>query len=193
MARIGAELRRQDFIEATVKVISEYGVANATTRRIAMAADSPLASLHYVFHTKDELFYAVYESLINMTQPTLEHVPAGTTTAESVAQMLRQLVRWFAARPDLATAQFELYIWTLRNNPEMASKIYAVSGEATEQAISRLSGSQLDKAALTTISRLFINLFDGLLLSWSAHCDLERLEAETETACQALELLVASY
>ncbi|WP_371234493.1 TetR/AcrR family transcriptional regulator [Pseudomonas sp. QE6] len=193
MARIGAELRRQDFIEATVKVIAEYGVANATTRRIAMAADSPLASLHYVFHTKDELFYAVYESLINMPQPTLEHVPAGATAAESVAQMLRQLVRWFAARPDLATAQFELYTWTLRNNPEMASKIYAVSGEATEQAIARFSGSQLDKAALTTISRLFINLFDGLLLSWSAHCDLERLEAETETACQALELLVASY
>lgn len=193
MARIGAELRRQDFIEATVKVIAEYGVANATTRRIAMAAGSPLASLHYVFHTKDELFYAVYESLINIPQPSLEHMPAGTTTAEYVAQMLRQLVRWFAAHPDLATAQFELYIWTLRNNPEMAGKIYAVSGEATEQAIDRITGSTLDKATLTTISGLLINLFDGLLLAWSAHCDLQRLEAETETACRALELLVASY
>src|SRR5690349_13291355 len=59
MARIGAEERRQDFIEATIKVIAEHGVANATTRRIAAAADSPLASLHYVFHTKDELFCAV--------------------------------------------------------------------------------------------------------------------------------------
>lgn len=50
MARIGADLRRQDFIEATLKVIAEHGVPNATTRRIAAAANSPLASLHYVFH-----------------------------------------------------------------------------------------------------------------------------------------------
>ena len=50
MARISARERRQDFIEATIKVITEHGVANATTRRIAEAAGSPLASLHYVFH-----------------------------------------------------------------------------------------------------------------------------------------------
>ncbi|MCP1603582.1 TetR/AcrR family transcriptional regulator [Pseudomonas citronellolis] len=193
MARVGAELRRQDFIEATVKVIAEHGVANATTRRIATAADSPLASLHYVFHTKDELFYAVYESLLNMPQQALEQVPAGANAAETTAEMLRQLVKWFTSHPDLATTQFELFCWTLRNNPEMAGKIYAEAGEATERVLGRVTSSQLDKAALTTISRLLINLFDGLLLAWSAHCDLERLEVETETACRALELLVANY
>ena len=77
MARVGAELRRQDFVEATVKVIAEHGVANATTRRIAAAADCPLATLHYVFRTKDELFYAVYESLFNLPHQALEHVAAG--------------------------------------------------------------------------------------------------------------------
>jgi AcrR family transcriptional regulator len=193
MARIGAELRRQDFIEATVKVIAEHGVANATTRRIAAAANSPLASLHYVFHTKDELFYAVYESLFNLPQQALEHVPVGATAAESTSEMLRRLVKWFTAHSDLATAQSELFFWTLRNNPEMASKIYSMAGEATERAIERITGSQLDQAALTSISRLLINLFDGLLLAWSGHGNLERLEAETETACRAVKLLVASY
>ncbi|MFJ4371320.1 TetR/AcrR family transcriptional regulator [Pseudomonas japonica] len=193
MARMGAELRRQDFIEATVKVIAEHGVANATTRRIAAAADSPLASLHYVFHTKDELFYAVYESLINMPQESLQHAPKGTTAAESVAEMLRQLVNWFTDHPELATTQFELFFWNLRNNPEMAAKIYTVSVQATEQAIAKVAGAQLDPVQLTTVSRLLINLFDGLLLAWSAHGDHERLENETETACQAVKLLVASY
>lgn len=82
MARMGAEMRRLDFIEATVKVIAEYGAANATTRRIAAQADSPLASLHYTFHTKDELFYAVYESLINTPRQSLE-VTAGGTAAQN--------------------------------------------------------------------------------------------------------------
>lgn len=193
MARIGAEERRQDFIEATIKVIAEYGIADATTRRIAAEADSPLASLHYVFHTKDELFYAAYESLIDMPQQLLKQVPKGSTTAESVGEMLRQLVNWFSAHPELATTQFELFFWNMRNNPEMATKIYAVSIEATQQAIRKITDDALDQAALTTISRLFLNLVDGLLLAWSAHGDHERLEIETETACKVVKLLVASY
>ncbi|HFI2224483.1 TPA: TetR/AcrR family transcriptional regulator [Pseudomonas aeruginosa] len=192
MARIGAEERRQDFIEATIKVIAEHGIANATTRRIAAAADSPLASLHYVFHTKEDLFYAVYESLINMPQRSLQ-APANALPAESVGEMLRQLVKWFIAHPERAITQFELFFWNLRNDPEMAAKIYTVSIEATQQAIQKATGDALDQAALTTVSRLLINLFDGLLLSWTAHGNLERLEAETETACQAVKLLVASY
>lgn len=193
MARIGADLRRQDFIEATVKVIAEHGVANATTRRIAVAANSPLASLHYVFHTKDELFYAVYESLFDLPHQALEHVPVGSTAAESTAEMLRRAIYWFTEHPDLARTQSELFFWTLRNNPEMAKKIYAMAVEATERAIKRITGSQLDQAKLTAISRLLINLMDGLLLGWSGHGDLDRLKEETETACQAVKLLVGSY
>ncbi|MBC9251184.1 TetR family transcriptional regulator [Pseudomonas alcaligenes] len=189
---MGAELRRQDFIEATVKVIAEHGVANATTRRIAAAANSPLASLHYVFHTKDELFYAVYESMFSVPQQALELEPSGATAAENAADMLRQMVKWFTAHPELATAQSELFFWTLRNKPEMASKIYSMAGEVTERAIERVTDSQLDRATLIRVSRLILNLVDGLLLGWSGHGDLKRLETETETACQAVKLLVAS-
>lgn len=193
MARISARERRQDFIEATIKVITEHGVANATTRRIAEAAGSPLASLHYVFHTKDELFCAVYESLINMPQKSLQNMPENSTTAEAVGEILRSLVRWFTTNPDLATTQFELFFWNLRNNPDVANKIYTASIEATKQAIVSITATELKPATLTAISNLLINLFDGLLLSWSAHGNLERLEKETETACQAVKLLIASY
>ncbi|WP_366887893.1 TetR family transcriptional regulator, partial [Streptomyces sp. NPDC005476] len=55
MQRVRAEVRRQDLVAATVAVIAEHGVKGATTRRIAEAAGCPLASLHYVFHSKDEL------------------------------------------------------------------------------------------------------------------------------------------
>lgn len=193
MARMGAELRRQDFVKATVKVIAEHGVTNATTRRIAAAAGCPLASLHYVFRTKDELFYAVYESLFTLPQQSLERVPAGTTPSETAAEMLRQVVSWFSTHPDLARAQSELFFWTIRNQPEMATRIYSVGVEATEQALERAIGNQLDPAALKATSRTLILLFDGLLVAWTAHGDLERLKADTETACQSLALLVSSY
>ncbi|WP_416311339.1 TetR/AcrR family transcriptional regulator [Pseudomonas sp. W03] len=190
MARMGAELRRQDFVEATIKVIAEHGVSDATTRRIAAAAGSPLASLHYVFHTKDDLFYAVYETLFSQLQLALDDVPTGATAAESAADMLRQLITWFSSHPDLARAQSELFFWTLRNNRELATKIYTMAMEATEQAMERAVGTQLDKTRLITATRLLVQLADGLLIAWPAHGDLERLKAETETACLALKLLV---
>ncbi|MFQ6346228.1 TetR/AcrR family transcriptional regulator [Pseudomonas sp. R11F] len=193
MARMGAELRRQDFVEATIKVIAEHGVANATTRRIAAAADCPLASLHYVFHTKNDLFYAVYESLFSLPPQALEHVPAGTTAGETAAEVLRQLITWFIDHPDAAKAQTELFFWAMRNDPEMASKIYSVAIEATEQALERAIGAELGKPFLKATSRLLIQLVDGLTIAWSAHGDLSRLRAETETACTALLLVVASH
>ncbi|MGH8448918.1 TetR/AcrR family transcriptional regulator [Pseudomonas sp.] len=192
MARMGADLRRQDFVEATIKVIAEHGVANATTRRIAAAAGCPLASLHYVFHTKNDLFYAVYESLFNLPHQALEHVPAGTTAAETTAEILRQLITWFVDHPDAAKAQTELFFWALRNDAEMANKIYSVAIEATEQALERAMGAELEEAFLKAVSRLLIHLVDGLTIAWSTHGDLQRLKAETETACKALALLVAS-
>ncbi|MBL0796586.1 MULTISPECIES: TetR/AcrR family transcriptional regulator [unclassified Pseudomonas] len=193
MARMGAELRRQDFVEATIKVIAEHGVANSTTRRIAAAAGCPLASLHYVFHTKNDLFYAVYESLFNLPHQALEHVPAGTTAADTTAEVLRQLITWFIDHPDAAKAQSELFFWALRNDPEMASKIYSVAIEATEQALERAVGAELGEKFLKAASRLLVQLVDGLTIAWSAHGDLHRLRAETETACAALALLVASH
>ncbi|MBR7214061.1 TetR/AcrR family transcriptional regulator [Pseudomonas sp. B2021] len=190
---MGAELRRQDFVEATIRVIAEHGVANATTRRIAAQAGCPLASLHYVFHTKNDLFYAVYESLFSLPPQTLEQVPAGATAAATAAEVLRQLITWFIDHPDAARAQTELFFWAMRNDPQMASKIYSVAIEATEQALQRAMGTELSEAFLKATSRLLIQLVDGLTIAWSAHGDLDRLRAETETACTALALLVASH
>lgn len=75
----------------------------------------------------------------------------------------------------------------------MASKIYSVGVKATEQALARTIGDRLDPAALKATSRTLILLFDGLLVAWTAHGNLERLQAETETSCQALALLVSSH
>ena len=91
------------------------------------------------------MFDAVYESLIDTPQQSLLHVTAGATAADSVAEILRQLVGWFTTHPELATTQFELFFWNLRNNPAMASKIYTDSIEATKQAIEQVAGSVLDQ------------------------------------------------
>jgi hypothetical protein len=63
----------------------------------------------------------------------------------------------------------------------------------TEKAIERAVGPRLDKAFLASVSRLLIQMTDGLLVAWFAHGDVERLKEETRTACRALALLVENH
>ncbi|WP_430292813.1 TetR/AcrR family transcriptional regulator [Pseudomonas sp. B1-22] len=191
MARLGAELRRQDFVEATVKVVAEHGVAKATTRRIAAAAGSPLASLHYLFHTKEDLFYAVFELLYSVPQQALEHSPASATLADSATGILRHLINWFIAHPEVAAAQPELFNWALRNDPELANKVYVQAIDGIESIFRELPEDQLDDHLVMAVSRLLVQLVDGLVVAWCVHRDNDRLQAETEYACQALSLLAS--
>jgi hypothetical protein len=125
------------------------------------------------------------------TLSALEHVAVGSTAADSAAEMLRHLITWLTEHPKLAMAQTELFYWTLRNNPEMANKIFAVASEAIERELGRAIGSQLEPAFLRSTSRQLIQLADGLIIAWAVHGDSAQLAAETETACQALKLFVA--
>ncbi|BAU75498.1 transcriptional regulator [Metapseudomonas furukawaii] len=123
----------------------------------------------------------------------MEHLPPGATPAETVAEVLRRLIEWFTANPEMARTQSELFLWTMRNKPELANRIYTTATEMTEKAIERAVGPRLDKAFLASVSRLLIQMTDGLLVAWFAHGDVERLKEETRTACRALALLVENH
>jgi hypothetical protein len=107
--------------------------------------------------------------------------------------MLHQLIEWFTTNPDLARTQSELFLWTMRNKPELENRIYTTAIEATEQAMERAVSQRQGKTCLNAASRLLIQMADGLLVAWFAHGDLERLKAETTTACRALALLVENH
>jgi AcrR family transcriptional regulator len=55
MARKSASDRREELIEAAIRVLIRDGVDAATTRAISVEAGAPLATLHYCFASRDEL------------------------------------------------------------------------------------------------------------------------------------------
>lgn len=191
MPRVGADLRRRDFVDATVKVIAEHGVAGATTRRIAAAAGCPLATLHYVFHTKEDLFYAVYESLLEVTQG-LTREQRGRPMRESAPMQLRRVMQWLANNPVFAHAQAELFNWALRFDPDLSRRAYELSLGIARAAYQEASDAPAD-GEVEALSRLTMTLIDGLLLSWFAQGDIEQLAADTEVACRTLTLVIDSF
>ena len=82
--------RRDRLIQATLDVIAEQGVAGATHRSIARAADVPLGSTTYHFASIDELLAEAFtrhaESIAGMFDDRMRTAPDREAAIEAVVQ-----------------------------------------------------------------------------------------------------------
>jgi AcrR family transcriptional regulator len=192
MPHVPAVQRRQEFVDAAVRVIAEYGLADATTRRIAEAADAPLASLHYCFGSKDELFFAVFESQAELLGHRVGRSEPGVGLVPMATQALREIVGWFHEHRDRALASIELELWASRQDADgnVASRSYDVHIRPLTQNLRRACGEADNPALAEPAARLINVLVDGLLQQWCAYRDDGRLADDTERACVMLELFL---
>ncbi|RFS87378.1 TetR/AcrR family transcriptional regulator [Actinomadura spongiicola] len=195
MARVPAERRRVDFLNATLRVIAEHGVAGATTRRIAEEAGAPLATLHYCFHTKHELFWAVFERQANLVAEAAgvaEDAPKEGLRAAAV-RLLTRGVDFIMANEDYARAQFDLLQWAMRQPGEkslLAADVYSLSVDRYDAVLRASMREGEDESIVNELSRMIIAVLDGMNLQWNAHQDNDRLRTDTARAITMVEALV---
>lgn len=193
MARLTAEQRRRDFVEAAVRVIAAHGVAGATTRRIAEEAGVSLAALHYCYDSKEALFLAVHEQLATRVRvPELDGGGARHDLASGAVAALEQAIEWFRRHPEWARAELEVLFWALLHAPSLAGRSDELHQGAFERVLTACCGPHDDPALVRPTARLLTTLIDGLLLQWLAHGDSDRMADETEQAARVLRLYVAS-
>ena len=75
--------RRQEILEATLRVIGERGVSGVTHRAVAQEANVALASTTYYFDSKDAL---VEEALELMIERSIEYVRRYTACPSQISQ-----------------------------------------------------------------------------------------------------------
>ncbi|MCE0763279.1 TetR family transcriptional regulator [Pseudonocardia kujensis] len=196
MVRIAADDRRQRFIEAAVHVISEHGVGGATTRRIAAAADAPLASIHYCFNTKQDLLVAVFQHVDALIFEAVELTGQHEGLGKAGSAFLATACEWYTANACYVRAQFALYQWMLHEGgkwSEIARNAYR-SGELRSAEILRSSMLPGDDDDLVEpLVRLVFATVDGLILAWFADQDRQRLEASMDIAMKSIELAVTRH
>lgn len=194
MARISAEQRRQDFVEAAVEVIAVHGVSGATTRRIADAAQAPLATLHYCFHTKEDLFIAVFQKQNEGMAERLE-VQEDAGLEKAALEILVSSADWYMENPRYARAQFDLFLWATRqegDHTQLATEITEWFVQRFVDAFERASDDHDDPTLALPLANFLISTLDGLVLEWCAHQDAARFKVELAFATEAVELLVRS-
>ncbi|WP_330255750.1 TetR/AcrR family transcriptional regulator [Nocardia sp. NBC_00565] len=196
MARVPAEQRRQDFIEAAVRVIAEQGMDRATTRKIAEAAEAPLATLHYCFHTKEQLFFAVFEHMsADILKGQAEAIKGHGDLAVTAARIVRATMEWSTRHPNYARVQFDLLLWGLRRDGkdvEWANRVYAHFIEGYLRILRASVGVNDDPSMVEPLARVVLSIIDGLTLQWVSDPNDARLQGDVELACAMISTYVSA-
>ncbi|MCV7287817.1 TetR/AcrR family transcriptional regulator [Mycolicibacterium wolinskyi] len=193
MGRVKAEDRRVEFIEAAVQIIAEHGVNGATTRRIAERAEAPLATLHYCFSSKEELFKGIYEHMISVLGDSVWHVRPGAGLGASAASLYRQLVTWYASDFNLSNAQLELYFWIKRHDKDAARRAYQVHIDLLAKKLREGMRDDDDPSLIDPLSRMIAINADGILPQLMVFDDEGYLENMTEAICESFRQLADSH
>ncbi len=186
MNRISAEQRREDFVNAAVRVIAAHGASGATTRLIADQADAPLASLHYCYDSKEALFDAVFEALARRPyeSPDLEE---GVGLAVAASNVLTRAVDWYVEHPDWARARLELFFWAVHaEDGEVATRAYDLQSGSLNNFLHVACSARDDVEQVPHTTNLLVALVDGLLLQWLSREDEAALRDELTSAVEAL-------
>jgi AcrR family transcriptional regulator len=188
VARVPSDVRRQQFVDAAVKVIARDGVDGATTRRIAEEAKAPLATLHYCFQTKENLLWTVFEQLAELVRADIAQVAAAgrsRSASELARQMVDEGIEWAIANPEANRTQIEIWLWAERNDLEFAVKLYDLFIDAWKDFLGAakppIPGDELE-----TVTRVIVAILDGLCMQLITHGDAEKVRREARTAAAML-------
>lgn len=168
-----ADGKRQELIDAAIRVIAREGVHSATTRRIAEEANLPLGTMHYWFSGKDDLLEEVITAVLDKLNTAVSESNTEHSSDTGMLDALR--AAWQVVEADVPGAQLALYELTalsLRTPAmsELARKQYAMYRDTAARATD--SWHEQHGGALPggpeTLAQLVAALFDGMTLAWLA-------------------------
>jgi AcrR family transcriptional regulator len=195
MSRIPAAERRTELVAAAVRVIAVHGVDGATTRRIVEEANAPLATLHYCFSSKELLFAAVFEYVAEQYRDVLTRNDVRGDLETTARALLRGIMEWYLADPDLGAATVELISWAQRQEDKKAELLYDESFATMRpilEAAATAAGQSFDPKALDELPYVVSVLSDGFALNWLVFTDRTAAQQQMELVVGVLDAWMAA-
>lgn len=198
MARVPADQRRRDLVEAAIRVATEHGIAATTTRRIATEAGASLANVHYCFRSKQELLEHVITNIVNeLVDAAVETVHHGEDVGESLRESLHGLWKVVEREPGKQLVTYEVTSYALRQ-PGMSEfaqwqyETYATAAGEMLTKVAEAADVQWSEP-MPVLSRMLSAFIDGLTLAWLVDRDTDRaIRALDSFADQMASLAVAT-
>lgn len=161
--RISSALRREQLVDATIQVMRENGVQSVTMREVAKRAKASLAAVHYCFKDKDDLVHAAVERWLKEMVPDSMRVPTGGGMLSAVRNMLDVWWEGLESVPQNAQAQFELFLWAVRNSDRIRRAMYPLYLNAIVAVLEQERAATGERCEwdLLVIARSLLVIVDG--------------------------------
>lgn len=194
MARISAEDRRTQFVEAAVKVMSREGLDRATTRRIAEVAGAAQGAFHYAFRDKNELLTAVVGQVVTEIEATLRKaVDPQRGLAATIEDAIRAFWEYVVSDDGMQLMQYELVIFCRRTEgfEWLAEWQYARYASAAREVLTAAASHDSTPPAISIdeLANFIVAAMDGLILQYEASHDHARSERDLNNVIRAATLL----
>lgn len=158
-------------VEATIRVMSEHGVAAATTRRIAAEADTTLATVHYCFDSKQALLREVITTIVGqLAAPAALELPTDRDLPSLVQELLEGLWAVIESEPKRQQLTYELTQFALRE-PDLADlarwqyELYYTECSRILEGVAAAMGWTWT-VPMDVLSRMLLTVIDGAVLGW---------------------------
>lgn len=99
--------RRQQIVDAGVKLFKEKGFHRATTRELAKAAGFSIGTLYEYIRTKEDVLFLVCDNIFNEVTKCLSQFPADTGTLTALEEAIRQYYLLIDKMPEEFTIMYQ--------------------------------------------------------------------------------------
>ena len=121
------EPRRNEILEAALRVVAECGPDGITFRRVADRAKVPLGSLTYYFESREDLLREAFRLYLAEAAAFVRDVEEGSrpyTPSRIIEMVMTILRREFSEDPAMVRVEYELILYADRE-PELAREFNA--------------------------------------------------------------------
>ena len=171
VARMSAEERRAELIDAAVVVLSRDGVAGTTTRSIVAEAGMQIGVFHYCFRSKEELMREVMKTVSEHSFDAVREVLAGGGDAsELISGVIDAHWAHLCSRPQEHLLVYELTHYALRQPGEQPAaqaqyEHYLQAFEGFLHTVEEVGGVTW-RSRTEVLSRLILATLQGLTFQW---------------------------
>ena len=99
--------RRQQIVNAGVKLFKEKGFHRATTRELAKAAGFSIGTLYEYIRTKEDVLFLVCDDIFNEVTKCLSQFPADNGTITALEEAIRQYYLLIDTMPEEFTIMYQ--------------------------------------------------------------------------------------
>jgi AcrR family transcriptional regulator len=193
IVRPNSDGRREQIVEAALKVMIAEGVYHATTRKIAEAAGVNVATLHYHFYDKEEILLSVLEGLATSYRAILaKRFAEPQKLHDRIADLLHFI--WSEIRQargeQLVLQEMTLYVLRYPHAENLAAeKDKEILSLYTDSLRSAIDVRPQDAAAIEELGNFIYTSFVGILTQWLATHDVPLLLKTTDNLIAAAQEL----